>query len=140
MNSFIWSRIETSGLIRYLGPTDVDLSLTPVTVNQLVFLTDSEFNGIIRIFNVQSHTWRERLGTHIGRDYGHTGTTGLHGSAIILGAYIQPDDKAYNPVITVRIEPKSLQQLAIQMIYQKVEPILWKMLPKKLTCKMEGTV
>ena len=133
MHSVIWSRIETTGLTRPLHQTNV--SLTPVTSNQLVFIDNSQFQGMIWIFDVQSHTWKKHLGKDIGYDYDHTGITGLHGSAIILGETIQPEGQAYNPLITVRLEPKLLQQLASQ----KVDATLWEMLPKKLTRKMTGT-
>ena len=138
MHSTIWSRIETSALISYFGQTDIDFSLTPVitTVYQLVFYGDGKFgNGNILIFDVQSHTWKEHLGTLTGYDYNNTGITGLHGSVIILGRDIQPEGKAYNPVITVRLGPKRLQQLAMQ----QVDTTLWEMLPKKLTRKIMGT-
>ena len=135
MHSVIWSRIETSGLTRPLRQTNV--SLTPVTVSQLVFIGNSlsQFRGDIWIFDVQSHTWKKHLGKDIGYDYEHTGITGLQGSAIILGETIQPVGQAYNPLITVSLEPKHLQQLAMQ----KVDTTLWEMLPKKLTRRMMGT-
>ena len=133
MHLVIWSRIETTGLTRPLRQTNV--SFTPVTVNQLVFIDNSQFQGVIWIFDVQSHTWKKHLGKDIGYDYDHTGITGLRGSAIILGETVQPVGQAYNPLITVRLEPKHLQQLAMQ----KVDTTLWRLLPKKLTLKMTGT-
>ena len=112
MQSFIWTRIETTGL----RPNGQDnASLTPATFNQLVFYGKIGFQeDFTRIFDVQSHTWKKHLIKKTGKDWGHTGTTGLHGSAIILGEFYQSDNQAYDPVITVRIEPKSLQQLAKQ--------------------------
>ena len=133
MHSVIWSRIETTGLTGPLGQTQV--SLTPVTVNQLVLNDNSQFLGVIWIFDVQSHTWKKHLGKDIGYYYDHTGITSIHGSAITLGETIQPVGQAYNPLITVRLEPKPLQQLSMQ----KVDTTFWEMLPKKLTRKMTGT-
>ena len=115
-----------------------------------------------------SRRWRENIKT-VAYNCCHTGTTGLHGSAVILGEYYQSDNQAsnpvitvrfapnslqqlamqcdyyqsdnqvFNPVITVRLEPKNLQQLAMQMVYEKVELAHWDMLPNKLKCRMMGT-
>ena len=77
----------------------------------------------------------------IGSNSSHTNITGLHGSAIIVSAHFRPEqcvpDPLYNPVLIVRLEPKSLQQLAMQMIHQKEVTTLWE--PKKLKCKLMGT-
>ena len=133
MHSITWTRIETTGgsSTGYSGD-----SLIPVLGNKLARYGGCE--GSIWIFDTHSHTWKELLGNKVGCDYHHTGITGLHGSAVILGKTIQPQGQAYNPVITVRIEPKSLQQFAMQTVYHKVDRTFWGMLPKKLTRKMTG--
>ena len=132
MHSVTWSRIETTGLIRRHRHDRA--SLTPATINQLVFHDYSDIRtGVTWICDVQSHTWKKHLENKVEFDHDHKGMTGLHGCTIILGQFVQPDGRKYNPVITVRLEPRSLQQLAMQTIYHKVDPALWEMLPEKLT-------
>ena len=133
MHSAIWSQIESTGL----RPNyQLNTSLIPVTVKHLVFYGDSEGWGFTRIFDVEAHRWNEHKPQNVAYDQDHTGMTGLHGSAVILGEFYHSGKGTYHPVITVRLEPKSLQQLAMQMIYQNVDRTLWKMLPNKLKCKM----
>ena len=127
MHSFIWSRIESSGLI---PNCQYKTSLIPVTVDKVIFYGD-----FTRSFDMKSHRWREHV-KNVAYGSDHTGTTGLSGSAIILSIYYKSGDQAFNPVMTVRFEPKSLQQLAMQMVYHEVEPTHWDMLPDKLKCKM----
>ena len=132
MHSITWTRIETTGE-KPRGACNT--LLIPVTGNQLLLCGA---RGFIWIFDVHSHTWKGHLEKEIKLKEADTVITGLHGSAIILGEFYQSDSQAYSPVITVRLEPKSLQQLAMQMIYQKVDKTLWEILPKKLTRKMMG--
>ena len=71
----------------------------------------------------------------------HTVTTGLHGSVIILGRDIHPEGQTHNHVITVRLQPKSLQQVAMEVIHhhRKVNSAFSGMLPTKLARKILGT-
>ena len=139
MGSFTWTYIDITGL----RPHDrVPTSFMPVALNKMVVYGD----GFTRIFHVQSHTWKELWRTKVSFDSWttYTNITGLPGSAVIVGTHCRPapvpvPDPLYNPVVTVRLEPKSLQQLAMQMIHQKVDTTLWEMLPKKLRCKLMGT-
>ena len=139
MPSITWTRIKPTGL-RPNGR--MNFSLISVTINHLVFYGGPDGGAVTRIFDVQLHTWKEYSEKKIAYNSDHTGTTGLHGSVVIIGRYFQPEDQlAYTPtVVTLRLEPKSLQQLAMQMIYHKVDSTLWETLPKKLLCKMIGTV
>ena len=141
MHSVTWTQIEFSGL-RYNGKQKT--SLIPVIDNQLLLYgsTADYEKGFMWILDVQSHTWKEYADKKMGYNYDHTGTTGLHGqchgSAIILGEAIQSEGQARKNVITVRLGPKSLQQLAMQTIYQHLDSTLLKMLPKKLQHKIMG--
>ena len=136
MRSFTWTQVKVSGP----KPTySLTTSLIPVTDNTLVlYCGNGHGKGCTKILDVKSHILKEHLETKIGHCFVNTGTTGLRGSAIILSGSIH-SHQSYNPVLTVRIEPKSLQQLAMQMIYQKVDRTLWEMLPKTLRRKMMGT-
>ena len=135
MQSITWTRIKATGLTPNV---QCKSSLIPVSAKQLVFFGGSGRQGGTKIFDVQSQMWNKHLWRNIGYQSDHTATLGLHGSAIILGEEIQPKHQAYNPVFTVRFEPKSLQQLAMTIIYQEVDSTLWKMLPEKLTHKLMG--
>ena len=136
MHSCTWTQVE------FPGPKPIcrlTTSLIPVTDDKLVLYSSNGYgNGFTGILDVKSNIWKEHLETkshHWAVD--HTGATGLQGSAIIISENIQPH-QSYNPVVTVRIAPRSLQQLALQMIYQKVDRTLWEMLPKTLIRKMMG--
>ena len=138
IHSMTWTQIEFTGLRYNIHQI---ISLTSVRDNELVLHSNTGYEkGFTRILDAQSHTWKEHLEEKMGYGFNHTGTTGLHGSVIILGKTVEPAGQAFNPVITVRLEPKSLQQLAIQMIYQNLDSTLWKMLPKKLEHKIIGSM
>ena len=48
-----------------------------------------------------------------------------------------PNQSVYKPIFHVLIEPKSLQQLAMQKICKHHTVLPWKYLPKKLTMLLD---
>lgn len=148
MHSFTWTHIEATGL-RFDG--QLSMSLIPATVNKLIFYGNNKYReSFIRIFDLQSHTvksitWKELSETKVSSDSDCTSMTGLSGNAVILGEFIQlkgqtynPKGQTYNPIINLRLQRKSLQQLAMQTMYHKVDSSLWEMLPKKLKGRLDG--
>ena len=66
----------------------------------------------------------------------HKSSTGFNScSAIVIGGATNYPNKsydAYTPTFHVMLEPKSLQQQAIQAVYNQREHLPWKLLPEKL--------
>ena len=138
MLSFTWTKIETT-MPRPNGTRTA--SLTPISANQLVlyggYVCD-ENDTVTWVFNVQSHTWRQHPTAGSHRKVLHTGITGLNSSVIILGGETSEGSQHQreNTIISVILEPKCLQQLAIQVIYKHRSELPWESLPKQLTCKI----
>ena len=79
------------------------------------------------IFDIQSHQWKQHPKADHNKWY-HTCITGLNSSVIILGGE--------NTIFGVTLEPKSLQQQAIQMINKHRSELPWLNLPNKLREKL----
>ena len=91
-----------------------------------------------RILDLSSQTWSDYT---LNRDHQrkeHTAIIGLNNDVVIIGGYkgikdfYVYDSPPYNITFHVRLETKSLQQLAMQTIYRYQTVILLGSLPKKL--------
>ena len=139
MLSFLWTQIKT-GILRPLEET-VKATLTPIQDSQLalyggMFAT----SGSTWIFDVESYTWRTHQDMY--QQYNHSGLTGLNGDVIILGGFlnhVHDHDTVYKPFVNVRLQPKSLQQLAMRIVYENRTDLTWESLPPKLIRKMMAT-
>ena len=149
MDSLAWTQLDTNipGHVATRG-----FSLTPITASQLALHAASEKNSrcysSIWILDVHSYKWRQHSVSE--HDYSldsstHTGTTGLNSEVIILRGGITTgknpghnQQQIYNPVCSVMLEPKSLQQLSITEISKHSTVLPWKCLPEKLICKIKG--
>ena len=143
MHSFTWTKIET------LTPRPQGrnrASLTQISASQLVLYGGFQENmcdpDLINpwIFNIQSHTWKQHPEAEANHRWGHTGTTVLNSAVIILGgcalSYWGSQHHARNTSVYLMLEPKSLQQLAIRMIYKHKSKLPLENLPSSLTCKI----
>ena len=79
-------------------------------------------------------SWRKHTS---GKDHGrfnHTGLSGLSSGVIIFGGFMDGKDTCgvYNDIFHVMLEPKRLQQLAMQVIHKHLDDLPWKLLPVKL--------
>ena len=134
MHSLIWTQIHVCcPPRRHLG------TLTAVTEGQLVL-----HGGVCRrdtwIMDTQSHLWKLCTSQKDDIRWFHTGSSGLNGSAIILGGFrYSTSDKGYN-VFHVSLEPKLLQQLAMQIIYKHQAELPVEFLPVKLMSLLEISV
>ena len=141
MRSLVWTKIETA----MPRPSDNRAAtLTPISASQLVL-----YGGVHQdffkkltgpwIFDTQSHTWRQHPPVENCNRHNHTGITGLD-SVIILGGSMRKPvslrgaEYQVETTVYVRLEPKCLQQLAIQMIYKHRSNLPWQSLHKNLTC------
>ena len=151
MDSFVWTQVETS------GPSPLGLwyaSLTPTASRELVLHGSKHFydEGVENkswIFDVASHTWRQHMEAHIYDRYQHSGITDLYGNVLIIGGKYSTTDierKDKYPYshrslfsVTLHPEPKTLQQMAVKMIYKHRAELPWKTLPLVLIQKLMGT-
>ena len=142
MLSFAWTKIETT-MPRPNGRRQA--SFIPISSSQLVLYGGNGYQDehdqnltVPWIFNVQLHTWKQHPMAECYLRKDHTCITGLNSSAIILGGKTSrgSQHQRKSTIFYVRLEPKCLQQLAIQMIYKHKSELPWKSLPKNLTCKI----
>ena len=134
MHSLTWIQIQSG----QLHPQARTLcTLTALTDNELVlhggFGRDQNLSDTW-IMDLTSHSWRQYTS---GRDHArwcHTGSTGISRNAIIFGGLNDSANtyEVYNGVFHVMLEPKCLQQLAMQVIYKNHNKLHWKFLPPKL--------
>ena len=98
-------------------------------MQQQVVLREFDFRDTW-IFDIQSQTWKQHTSARNGR-FGHTGTATMNSTVVIIGG---TDDLGNSCTATfhIRLEPKSLQQLAVKTIYNHRTELSWQCLPKKL--------
>ena len=86
------------------------------------------------IFDLTTHTWRQYSSRKDHSRGHHTGTTGIDGCVIMIGGMKNFFEgyKDYTTTFHVMLEPKSLQKLAIQTIFNHKDMLTWKCLPKML--------
>ena len=140
MHSLTWSKIQTG---RPYPLARSSCTLTVLTDNRLVlhggFGDEQKFYDTW-IMDLTSHTWTKRQYAS-ERDHarwGHTGSPGLSSNAIIFGGLKRFYDtyEVYNNAFHVMLEPKCLQQLAMQIIYKNQDTVPWKFLPAKLISRL----
>ena len=125
MDSLQWTHIDIS------IPESLNFvwSLTPITTSQLVV-----HDGCgTWIFDVLKHKWRKYHRQNSCNLTSITSTTGLNSDVIILASGQQ---NVYNPIFSVMLEPKNLQQLAMKTIHRHRETLPWNSLPSSLQNKM----
>ena len=133
MDTFQWTHIDIS-LRGYLDP---DCSLTPITSSKLVL----QYGGTTWIIDVLSHEWRKYRRRHTCCLYNTIGFTALNSNAIILGCPLpfHGQQNVCNPIYSVMLDPKSLQQLAMKTIHRHREILPWNSLPSSLKNIMRNT-
>ena len=85
------------------------------------------------IFDIQSQTWKKHASA-VNYHVGHTGTATMNSTVIIVGGTddLGNSDDSCTVTFHIRLEPKSLQQLAVKTIYNHRTELCWECLPKKL--------
>ena len=133
MHSFVWTKIGNGRKIRkrFL------LTLTPITTNQLVLHSQGlrSNSRTTWIIDVQSNTWRKHRECNSILNNSCTSTTGLNKDVIVI---THGSTQYYNIVFSVMLEPKTLQQLAMKLVFEHRTALPWESLPPKLKCKMMG--
>ena len=143
MNSLKWTHIITN----FAMLCHNQMSLTPISDTQLVLHGGMRWNQLWNddetpftlLFNTESQSWQEVASQDNLREC-HTGSPGFNGSIIIVGGIVggdwHRDPYPTNFSVSVMLEPKSLQQLTMQTIYEHRTQLPWKTLPKNLICKL----
>ena len=134
--SLTWAQIQT-GEPR---PETRDLcSLTPLRDNCLVLHGGSGESQTLSdtwIVDLTSHSWRLYTSRNDHARMFHTGWSGFSNDAIIFGGskgcMYDNTGEVFNSIFHVMLEPKCLQQLAMQIIYKHQDALPWKLLPSKL--------
>ena len=130
MNYLSWTMIKANG--PNFGPR-LGLSLTAVTVDHLVLYGGSNFETTFHdtwIFDIGNGMWKEYTQFKDQARYSHTGARGLTKSVFIIGGFGPNTEN--KPTSHLLLEPKTLQQLAMQIIYQHKDMLPWKSLPSRI--------
>ena len=116
-------------------------SLTAITDNQLVLHggeDDENLPTVIWIMDLTSHSWRQYTSGKDHARWGHTSSPGLSSNVISFGGFKCHGDsyEVYNNVFHVMLEPKCLQQLAMQIIHTHEDELPWNSLPGRLISRL----
>ena len=88
------------------------------------------------ILDLPSRSWRLHASDEGNARYGHTGSSGINSSVVILGGITRKEYGATGTPVshnfTMRLEPKSLQQMAMQTVYTYQKELPCETLPRKL--------
>ena len=122
MHCLTWTNIQIS----HPKPSELACcSLNITSCNQLVLHGGAYRSGYrlhtssdTWILDLPTQTWRLYKSTKDHPRDNHTGTTGLNGCAIIIGGFRRVGYDDYTTTFHVMLHPKSLQQLAIQCVFQ----------------------
>ena len=137
MNSLFWTIINTNQ--PNLGPRCA-LILTAMTDSQLFLhggYTQTQIFSDMWIFNVENGVWSQYT-LFKGSTRYRTGIRGLTSSVFIIGGRYMTFEKRYTPTFHFMLEPKSLQQLAMYIIYQHKDVLPLELLPSKLINQLLG--
>ena len=133
MCTLTWTQIQ----IHHTRPLGRRLSsLNAITDNQLVLhagTSSVRSKGLSDtwIFDLQSQSWKQYTSNKDNPRLGHTGLPGINGEIIIFGG-TGSNCELRTATFHVMLEPKSLQQLALKMVYMHRAGLPWINLPQKL--------
>ena len=133
LSSLVWTQIQTE---QTKPRSCIIYSLNAATDKQLVLHGGSEHSTWI--LDIASLMWRKHTIHEDDHRCLHIGTEGVNGTVIIIGGRAVFKDKKLQThhIIDVKREPKSLQPLAMKIIYDYQEMMPWKALPKRLTAQI----
>ena len=136
MPSLIWTMIQTVSPKppRCYGCTLIGTSQTKLVLHGgagVRILTPLNGTGIL---DIRSQTWRQyKSNSDHARCY-HTSTVGVNGCAVTIGGEKNYKDsyEDYSVSFLIMLEPRSLRQLAMQMVLKHRVELPWQNLPNKL--------
>ena len=141
MISLTWTMIEIEHL---QPPCRYKCSLNALTDHQLVLhggttCPHTNHTPVLNdtwVLDLPSLSWKKHRASYPQSRCSHTGSAVMNGT-VIIGGRCYADTRrrvpqVYNDVITVRLEPQSLQQMAIRTIDQHRHVLPWELLPNQL--------
>ena len=139
MTSLTWTNIQTVGAN---PPQQSSCSLSVISEHRLLLhggFDTTQAQNSTWIFDLPLQSWRKHTRTKYHPRCKHTATTATNSSVIVIGGTcrINTREHVYNDTFIVRLEPRSLQQLAMHTIYQHRDVLPLKLLPKKLKSKFK---
>ena len=141
MKSMTWTHTLTNNTI----PVPQRFSsLVAVSNTQLVVYGITKFDigegSDTWIIDLPSSTWRKYTSKDEHR-WAETCSAGVNKCAVIIGGAYAPKNSGLQQtsrlIFEVMLEPKSLQQLAMKMIYSEQDKLPWTCLPPKLTAQLD---
>ena len=143
MHSLVWTQIQTADL-KPRGRRCCTLNVISDDVLVLhggaekLSISDYKILNDTWILDLKRKKWRLYTSANDHCRVCHTGTTGLDGCVVIIGGAKDPSYKSsdYTTIFHVKLEPKSLQQVAMQTIFAHRTQLPWKDLPKMLREKL----
>ena len=141
MESFTWTQVQRVQAVATPFET-----MVAITTKKVAFRESPSFKQNTRtatwILDLTSMSWREHTVTNDHFRFKSATVTGLTGSVITIGGAKSADssyNQNYKSTFCIRLEPKSLQQLALITVYDHRATLPWKHLPLKLIRKIMGT-
>ena len=132
MVSLIWTEILTGEV----KPGKISFcSFNASTDNKLVLHGGlGSLSHLTWVFDVPSLTWNHKDGDN---RYHHKGTEGVNGSVVVIGGLCSGtwEYQQYR-TISVKREPKSLQELSTKIIYDHRDTLPWRSLPNRLVTQI----
>ena len=140
-DAFTWTQIEIQPLPIMLGA-----SMTAIASNKLAIhdygkdlFSDNE-RAMTWILDLTTRSWREYASTTDHYRVCHASVTGLSDSVIIIGGDRGKKRRSHSSTCTfcIKLQPKSMEQLAARAVYEHHTTLPWKVLPEILICKVMG--
>ena len=139
MQSLIWTRIQ----VDQPHPQNRSLhSLNALTESQLVMHGGYGIEGTLSytwVLHLPSRSWKRYTSYKAHPRQGHTGSLGLNSDIIIIGG--RPErfggTAIHKDIFHVLFEPKCLQQLAMQTVFNHRAELALMSLPRKLRKRMD---
>ena len=133
MVSLTWTEVQTG----QFKPARALFSLNAITESQLVLyggnsINDFESLNDTWIFDLASLSWKKYQATRGTPRCYHTGTACMNNNVTIIGGSACGKPTIHNDTFSLRLEPKTLQMLAIQKIYQHQDVLSMELLPNSL--------
>ena len=135
LDSFIWTQIQTNGLLKPIGRSGHFFTAVGDTCNQIILhggyskkdvmleYISLSYEESVWILDLNSVSWRQQKGATGAERSGHTGTIGSDNNVIIFGgSRLQygewQKETTYSDVTCISLLPMRLQKLSLQAVHK----------------------
>ena len=130
MKTLSWTQVQCKHPIAKLTHS-ILIQVFNGTSSKLVLHGVSRSRNVTWVLDLPSLSWREyKTMSDIVTNKRRKGISGLNSCVLIRGSV--DEKQKYQSTLFIRLEPKSLQQLAMKTIYEHKATLPWKLLPNKL--------